>query len=211
MWQIYSENAGEYEEFRIIEDNLDRLVRYAEDFSAALSLFNFCNRFDDRLTGKWAFVPARDGGMTIYHIGKTIELTRSALKRAPTLDRILDQDAISAASRQYRTAFETFEKVRHAISHSSELYRDKRSIEQNRVREGFQLPGFDASGARNTIISNSLIGRLYTNTIDGVVVTYEISQNTKQKIYDCVNLFVSGFKPVYEASGALSQVPVPRW
>lgn len=210
MWRVDCE-PEEQEEARIVEDHLGRLVRYAEDFSAALSLFNFCDRFDRSLTGNWSFVAARDGAMTIYHIGKTMELTRAALKRAPTLAGLALRDPLSEAGKKYRSSFPTFEKMRHAVSHSSELYQNKEKHTQNAFSGDYDDGFISLEGVSRAVVSNSLLGRKYTNTIDGKIISYEISAATKVVVYECVNTFVSAFKPIYEASSPWPEVPAPRW
>lgn len=210
MWSIDC-GPDEQEEVRIVEDHLQRLVSYAEDFSAALSLFNFCKQFDVRLTGDWAFVAARDGAMTIYHIGKTIELTRAALKRTPALSAMVSTDTLSEAGKKYRQTFPTFEKVRHAVSHSSELFRDKKHHEKNSFSGSYDDGYIRVEDSASVVISNGLMGRNYTNTIDGKIVSYEISEATKHVVYDCVNTFMSAFKPVYESQSLWSEIPAPRW
>lgn len=210
MWRIDCE-PEEQEEVRIVEDHLRRLVSYAEDFSSALSLFNFCQQFDHRLTGNWSFVAARDGAMTIYHIGKTIELTRSGLKRAPTLSALTSTDTLIDAGKRYRQAFPTFEKVRHAVSHSSELFRDKENIAKNAFSGSYDDGYVRIEDSTNVVVSNGLMGRNYTNTIDGKIISYEISEATKTTVYDCVNTFISAFKPVYESHSHWPEAPSPRW
>jgi hypothetical protein len=209
MWKIDCASE-EQEEIRIVEDHLRRLVQYAEDFSSALSLFNFCEQFDHRLTGKWPFVAARDGAMTIYHIGKTIELTRAALKRTPTLAVIALGDVLADAGKKYRQAFPAFEKVRHAVSHSSELFRDKEHRAKNAFSGSYDDGYIRIEGATNVILSNGLMGRNYTNTIDGKIISYEISEGTKIIVYDCVNTFISAFKPAYDTYSPWPEVPAPR-
>lgn len=210
MWEIDC-GPQEREEVRLVEDHLQRLVRYAEDFSAALSLFNFCQQFDHRLTGNWSFVAARDGAMTIYHTGKTMELTRAALKRTPTLEALTSTAPLSQAGKTYRQAFPTFEKVRHAVSHSSELFRDKESVARNAFSGSYDDGLVRIENSTNAVVSNSLLGRNYTNTIDGKIVSYEVSEATKTKVYECVNTFVSAFRAVYLTHSHWPEVPSPRW
>jgi hypothetical protein len=175
MWTVECD-ASEQDDVRIVEDHLDRLIGYADDFSSALSLFNFCALFHRQFTGEWSFVAARDGAMTIYHIGKTMELCRSALKRTPTISELADDEAIAAAGKSYRQAFPTFEKMRHAIAHSSELFRDVKNSKKNTFSGSLDDDFFSIEGPTHVAIRNSLIGRKYTNTIDGKVVSYEICE-----------------------------------
>jgi len=210
MWRIDCD-PEEQEEILIAENHLDRLVKYAEDFSAALSLFNFCNQFHHRLTGEWLFVAARDGAMTIYHIGKTMELTRAAIKRAPSLAAMVLEEPLSEAGKKYRTSFPTFEKMRHAVSHSSELFRDRDSHAKNSFSGSYNDGYIAIENSHRVVVANSLLGRKYTNTIDGKIISYEISEPTKLIVYDCVNTFLSGFKLVYDTFSHWPEVPTPRW
>ncbi|MEJ6783552.1 hypothetical protein [Aminobacter sp. Piv2-1] len=147
--------------------------------------------------------------MTIYHIGKTFELTHAALKRTPTLAAAILKENLSAAAKEYRTSFPTFEKIRHAVSHSSELFRDSENIAKNAFSGDYDDGHIRIENSSNVVVSNSLMGRKYTNTIDGKIISYEISEATKAIVYQCVNTFLSGFKPAY--GDPLPSVPAPRW
>jgi hypothetical protein len=140
-----------------------------------------------------------------------MELTRAAIKRAPSLSALINFDALSESGKKYRAAFPTFEKVRHAVSHSSELFRDKETAKTNSARHGFVGMGISITNVDTFVISNSLMDRNYTNTIDGKVVSYEISETTKSIVYDCVNTFISGFSIIYAEHTFPPGVPSPQW
>jgi hypothetical protein len=70
---------------------LGDLLRYTNDFGAALNLFIFCHSslgetFDKDMQARarpWIFVAGRDGAMSIYHFGKAMEGTMAFLRVRP--------------------------------------------------------------------------------------------------------------------------------
>jgi len=182
---------------------------YLDDFEAALSLFdNACNwqlqHKEDRtranLIGQWQWIAARDGGMTIYHLGSVMDAIRASFKECETFRAKLGHDCFRGATKKLKNEFPLYIKVRHAISHSGEIHSSPGSREINSVSGAVDIPGFikQDEGANCTVIAKGLVGRNYYNSFEGQVISYEISSDSLQKLTAIRNLFVAGFNGVDE-------------
>jgi len=210
MWRISSIDQEELEYSKIIHRNLSSMSSYANHFYDALMLFDFC-RAQVR-SSDWDMVACRDATMTVYHLGKTMELTRSSLKRVPEIQDLVVLDKIKEAGKNYKRYFPTFEKARHAVAHAAELFQSPEKMREN-AASGEMIfgdgPFVSAIICSDSVsISNGLFGSRYVNTIDGKVVSLEMTRQTYINIYNCVHGYLSAFLPVFEK---FSPESGPNW
>jgi hypothetical protein len=108
---------------------LSKLDTYAQDFQAAIALFELAERelatlraqlertrtpqlnYTALMRMRWQFIAARDGAMTIFHFGKTMEAIRSsALRECPTVRSLVQKQPLRNADNLFRKQwFRNFE------------------------------------------------------------------------------------------------------
>lgn len=187
---------------RLVRDGLEQLAGYVRDFAAALSLFDFSteqSRFlieqgiqrplNERektflaVSSSWPFVPARDGAMTIYHFGITLEGIRRSLGLCPSLGKFVDHQAFRSCQRAFREKFPAAVKLRDAVAHAADKLASPNKYAEHAFRGGYEGPAIDAANPPGGVtITNGLEGRIFTNTWEGQIYAYEISQRSLQDL-----------------------------
>jgi hypothetical protein len=155
------------------------LRSYERQFAGALTLFDFGmrNRDNKEMDGiGWAMVAARDGGMTIYHFSKTLGHSGALLGKCKALLRMTDRTKLRSARKHLNEAFSNSTEVRHAIAHTAELTMSPEKTRENALSGPYDKHGMQLSAGVKVMIRNSLNGRLFQNTIDGKLQSYEISR-----------------------------------
>lgn len=211
----------------LLQFNLASLDSYANDFYAALGLFEYCENYKgqsqsdkkippDDILAAWKWIAARDGAMSIYHFAKCIEAIQSLLKYCPVYRDRADKTRMRTARRMFFGHFRSYKKLRHAIAHSAERAASLASFEQHATKESFRLSDGRVVGGPGITahIGEQLDGRVYSRTQMGIVVSYEISKPTLQKLRRIVYLFGVGLfsiasKDTSSSRSATSSKPLP--
>jgi hypothetical protein len=82
--------------------------------------FQMLDRATDTLGG-WQSIAARDGALSIYHFGSTIEAIRHSLPSCPALNALVDHTVLRTAHAQFRKEFPRIEAVRHVVAHVADF------------------------------------------------------------------------------------------
>ncbi|MEA2882193.1 MAG: hypothetical protein QOH32_1449 [Bradyrhizobium sp.] len=198
----------EHEAASHIERLLSLLATYEVRFLAALSLFDKSEEEMSKLFGllahrrevgdprsispefatvtEWMAMAARDGAITIYHFGNTIEAIRKALPNCPTMNARVEHSILRGASRFFRTEFPRYEAIRHVISHAADFAATPASIAAHSHRGGpikFNRGGsLEISGKASRYYSDNLMNRTYYVSYEGEAHSYEIDQKTADKL-----------------------------
>lgn len=80
---------------------------------------------------RWLFIAARDGAITLYNLGRTMEGARAALKNCASLNQLIDHDALSKATKMFRQRFPRFEALRHMVAHDAEFSQTQKAREDH--------------------------------------------------------------------------------
>jgi hypothetical protein len=203
----------------LIEQAVDDLNNFVKEFRSALALFDFCTGQQQAIEqrrkanasrpndpqfaeyfGGWRFVAARDGAMSIYHFGKTLEGIRANLGSCPAVRPWVDSSALRLAAKRFDNYFPQFVAMRHAVAHAGELTRGEKNFDKHSFTGNYTGPGIEVVDSAHMSIRNSLFGRTYTATFDGQVATYEISGTTLSHLGDIKEEIVSVFRKVEAAS-----------
>ena len=180
---------------------LSSLNSYVINFEAALALFDFCGAIraasgvppqgplsDRIMLMSWRFLAARDGAMTIFHFGKTLQaIRRFGFSNCPTFKAKLDHAQLRIGEKLFRQWFPDFEKVRHSVAHSAELSRDSKSHMRNSVR--------------GVLIRDVLNERNFQNSYAGRVLSYDIDTTTLLHLKSVRNRVYAAFWP-FDSSGS---------
>jgi len=187
-----------------VVDHLSLIVSqptsYAEDFQDALSLFDYCHEqrsvfislgeedelakawqreFFSRLSS-WQLVAARDGAMSIFQFGESMKFIKAGVHMAPSLSVMIDSEAWKSANRRFKKDFPRFEAMRHAVAHSAEMIKTRAHLKKNSAGQMF--------------IQSSLSGRQFQATYDGKLLSYEMSQETLNKLTLVLSEFYRAFR-----------------
>jgi hypothetical protein len=191
-----------------IERLLSLLSTYEVRFLAAVFLFDKCEEEMSKLFGllahrqeigdprnvspelatvtEWMAMAARDGAITIYHFGNTIEAIRKALPHCPTMNARVDHSILRGASRFFRTEFPRYEAIRHVISHAADFAATPASIAEHSHRGGPIKSGrggsLEFSGKWNRYYSDNLMNRTFYVSYEGKAHSYEIDQKTAERL-----------------------------
>jgi len=60
---------------------------------------------------------ARDGALTIYHFGSTIDGIRKSLRSCPALSGPIDRQKLTNAGKLFEAKFPGYIAIRHVVSH----------------------------------------------------------------------------------------------
>lgn len=110
---------------------LTELAFYVVDFMAVLDLTAYCEmRFNEAVArqdiygahgfARQAYVPARDGAMTIYHFGKALGQVRERYGLSPRLRERVFADELKVAWKLFNSQFPHFNEIRNSVAHAAE-------------------------------------------------------------------------------------------
>lgn len=201
---IFSLPKEEQDAAFVLNGNFSILTSSVSDFSAALQLFDLSTRKVEILSDPsdphrsvyraWRFMAARDGAMTIYHMMKVIDGIKALLRFAPTIRNRVDRIKMRTATRLLDSYFRDFNKIRNVVAHLSELSQTLEAFQKNAFSGSALQYSLNINNIKNFMIQNSLSDRKYIITINGEILSYEISGVTLSKIREAVVMFCAAFK-----------------
>jgi hypothetical protein len=214
-----------------IDRLLSLLLKYEERFLSALALFDCCESEMGRqfsfaasrmhldkkgggatsvpeveTTVEWMTMAARDGALTIYHFGNTLEAIRRALPSCPTINSGVDHQILRSASKYFRKEFPRYEAIRHVVSHAADFTATQADREVHTHKGGPIKAGkgsIEYSKGMDRFFSDNLANRTYFVSYEGKAHSYEIDHETAGK------LFLSRLR-VYSALGRSSRLKPAR-
>ncbi|MGP0093936.1 MAG: hypothetical protein ACLPKB_28935 [Xanthobacteraceae bacterium] len=198
----------EWESVSHLERVLDSLDYFVGSFRAAVALFDFSHAQvrhaiesqKERIIipkdiREWQFIAARDGAMSIYHIGKVLKEINPILNTCPTIRARTNHDLLRITRKKFLSLFPRFESIRHTSAHAAEYIADMTGkhaitgpVSHSIIRAG--------PGAKITI-AGVLNDREFLSTFEGKLQSYEISDRTIAKLTKITQEFYSAF-PIYK-------------
>jgi len=133
---------------------------------------------------EWLMIAARDGAMSIYHFGKVWQAIPALVKKCPVVDALVDPQDLRAVGRAFETGFPHWAAVRKGVAHSGDFAKDRANTDQHGITGEIDLPGIKGENLRGTYFSGSLLRRNFTASVDGKMVSYEVSGATVAKLAD---------------------------
>jgi hypothetical protein len=179
-------------------------------FEAAVALFDrsLLESSQNPWAVNWQYIAARDGAMTTYHFGKTINSIRMNLNRCPTMSDLADRTALGQVGHLIEQSFPYRDVIRNAVGHSAEFMGDPDRSRSHAIPIPDQIRALLPINPNAKIrISGTLIGRSFFNTVNGKLRTYELSSNSFNQLSAIKQTMYRAFLPVQTAtlSGAASQ------
>jgi hypothetical protein len=207
-----------------ISRNLYSLIAHAQDFGAAVQLFDFAmasyleiqNQIPSYKPGttelrhalrqklrpsmniyeRWQFIAGRDGAITIYNLGRAMEGIRASLKSCPSYNALINQDALTESTQILRRRFPRFEGVRHTVGHAAEFSQSPEARAKHASTEAMDgTRGMTKPEGTSVYIGRSFNGREFFATFDGKIVSYELSLESFEHAKRAVLKMIEAFRP----------------
>jgi hypothetical protein len=197
---------GERDAAHLVSTNLQSFEAHVRDFQSALALYNYCQLLRNGPNMgdacNWSFIAARDGAMSVYHSYRALDGIRQTLTKAPTLVAMVNRAALKSAGKIFHERFSSFEDVRDAVAHAGEKTKTPEQYAKHSFSGNMNEGGIIATNVRNLTISNALSGRRYTNTWEGRIVTYELSQQSHSHLEAAKGFLWEAFRDAETATAA---------
>lgn len=177
---------------RFVNERLKEVQRFAENFTLAVGLHEFCMTEYNRevpltatgvLFSRWSLIPCRDACMSLFHFCKTIEqfpLGKAAIK----LRGDVEKGKLAKARRCFRENFPSIENLRVSIAHAGEI---NDTIEK-RAGNVAEHPVFGILGS-----TDSLINGVFTQTFNGMILEAKLDVQSVRLINEIARQFFSAF------------------
>jgi hypothetical protein len=193
-----------------LETLLFSLYRYILSFTAAIELLKFSEeqgkkeREESKGTGfrpskpyfEWSFIAVRDAAHTIYQFADVIESIQSTRRMIPTLNALVKNDKMRTATRYFNANFGQFNDVRNAIAHEAELGGTVELSKRNFAPVGsVELEGVKILTSKSIDTDGK-----FSTSINGVVVSYELSRKTLQSLIQTQTGIYQAFDDAYQQS-----------
>ncbi|MBL8572354.1 MAG: hypothetical protein JNM13_01620 [Hyphomicrobiaceae bacterium] len=147
---------------------------------------------------QWQHIAGREGAMTIYHFGITVDAFNKRLGRCPILRDAADRAKLDEANKLFRDGFKYNERIRHAVGHEAELLKTQNQRKKNYVTNGYDDgKHIKVEAGATFFVSDSFIDNRYTTTLLGDVHNYECSHNTTEKLKYVLRTFASAITAEY--------------
>jgi hypothetical protein len=160
----------------------------ANAVSSGVLDFGTLDRATDTLSG-WQSIAARDGAMTIYHFGCTVEAIKASLPRCPTLNAGVDHSNLRMARKLFESHFPGYKDIRHVVAHTAEFAAtiDDKEIHSHKGRLKISSDSGSVSmevsdQSASTQFLGNLCDNTYFITFEGRIHKYEISHATAEKL-----------------------------
>jgi hypothetical protein len=196
-----------------------QLRAQVESFKDALELFDFCssqregayNRLvadgTDRQANEiferfknWPMIPARDGAMTIYHFSQARDGIYNSLAKCKTISPLVDRPILKAANKLFEKQFPDVVNMRDSVAHIAEQTKTKGGFEEHLMVGPQEGSPITLMGKSSAMLANGLNGRRYSNSWEGRLFSYEISQVSLDTLREVMRTIFSAFKKAEEES-----------
>ena len=128
---------------------------------------------------------ARDGAMSLYHIGVALEHVRGQTATCKTWRELADTDALKEIEKDFKAKFPHFVRMRHAIGHQAELRKSPKKIEQHFSGEPIQKWA-------------NVSGTKFEMTRDGEILTVDVGNATLNFLVSLMERLLNAYSVVVE-------------
>lgn len=173
-----------------LDRNVNSLSNYCINMQSAVDLFDFALSGKAGASQLWAFTAGREGAMTLRNFKVALASISHLIGRCPSWEGVADKEAISAANHEFQKRFPGADKLRHTVAHP-EWYNN--SDKDMTSHSAHSVPGM--SGESGATIMSSFAERKYLATIEGVLVSYELSSETADVLCELRDTVCAAFRP----------------
>jgi hypothetical protein len=144
----------------------------------------------------WRFIAGRDGAMSLYHFRQAMTHANSWAQKDALLSKHIDRETIKRAQANFDERFPCIEKIRHSVSHSSDLLRTENEIRKHFVSATFRRADMPHIEKEVEFIHNDQFdGRLFVTHFGKALLRYELSGASLQILEEIERLFFSAYSP----------------
>ena len=208
---------GERKIAQIVQSNLADLAQRAQHFWSALQLLSECqtnaavsaaqgNLAQHSKFQTWTLTAARDGAMSVYHFGRTLEGIDKSLPSCPSLRALIDERLLKEPRSKFLRSFPYFIPLRHAVAHAGERTSTPKELKKHaagggRVIElgqvGIMIPMEEDA---YILIPEQLIGTRFVSMWEGEVVSLEMVAQTGRILDEISDAYWNIFEPAIDRS-----------
>lgn len=145
---------------------------------------------ENRIFGKWREIAARAAAIAIYEFRQIANETDKLVARCPTIAGLVDRAALRESNKLFGSSFPGFENIRDFAAHGGECVNNPQKTEKHAVK--------DLQGIKSLLISGTIIGDMYTNTIEGKIVSFPINQSVVDSLMLVLDSRIRAFNKVEE-------------
>lgn len=193
-------------------DHCVDLYDYAHGQIAALIAADMRSKSIDELQGDiktrkrmhdWVFCAAEAAAIYVFHFEKYLEYVLAIRhdRGLRTLTSYLDKSKLRVPNDIFLKAFPHHEKIRHAVGHQAEA--SLKEFDLHAVNGPIQGYGIDRPGGK-TLITSHMNGRTYVTTVEGRILTFDLSKENSQVLYRVIEATERAFD---EVTALLDAVP----
>lgn len=143
----------------------------------------------------WMLMAARDGAMTIYHYGMSVQAIDALLKQCPALEALVDQDALKQSRKLFSESFPSFALIRHAVAHAGDVGKNPAWFNKHASGDGFEIPNLTIEPGGSVLIGSILTGRSFTTTFAKKHVTYDLNRQSVIALSKAMEALFAAFRP----------------
>lgn len=145
-------------------------------------------------TGGWQMMAGRDGAMTIYHFGCTIDGIKKSLPACPALNSQIDRRKLKNASKIFDATFHGYTAIRHVVAHVADFSQTIEKQTSHAVKGPFNKKWFSSEDPKGTTwLGGNMNDNTYTVTYEGNAFTYDLSRDNVAKLRSIKDQIYSAF------------------
>jgi hypothetical protein len=146
-------------------------------------------------TGDWQSMAGRDGALTIYHFGSTIDGLKNSLPSCPALNAQIDRRTLKDSSRIFEATFPGYIAIRNAFAHVADLSKTVEKRMKHAIQGLFKTKWFFSEyPAGITWLPGNMNGNTYAVSFKGGAFTYELSRENAGRLTEIKDRIYSAFE-----------------
>ncbi len=158
------------------------------------------DRATDQSLRAWLRIACGHGAISLYSLGKALDNAKGCINKCTAWKSVVSWDDADRAKILFKTHFPGIDNIRHAVTHPAELAKYSLELKKNSFSEAYTADGLAIeatlnAGDRQAMISG-LRGRTFSQTHNGVVHSFEMSEQTVAKIVDVIRCFWQVMAPI---------------
>ena len=156
---------------------------------------DFQERADhNEVMAQWSMMAARSGSIYIYEFHQSVKAVDNQLAKCPSLRALINREARKRANALFDSSFPDFAKVRHFAAHGSEMTSYPDDIARHSSSD-IDRPEIVMSNGHSVTINGSLMDRTYASTYEGRLVSYDLSDESANKLDEILTERFRMFEP----------------
>jgi hypothetical protein len=144
------------------------------------------------LYAQWQMIAARDGAMTLYHFGVSVQYVGALVRKIPQIDQHVEQEKLREARKILKKHFPGFKAIRHTVSHLSDFMGSIEEFKKHSLKKSINFGGYKIEPGG--LFANNLSGETLLTTYRGDQFSYNISQESLDAMTKIVDLVFLAFR-----------------